>query len=82
MKLITINFSAASCHLLPLRYVFLCFLFSNTLNLWPSFDMEDKVHNDDKTSNKIVVLFILKCILSHSKQEDKQIVAQTAANIP
>jgi hemerythrin len=44
--------------------------------------MEDKVHNDDKTSNKITVLYILKFLLSHIKQEDKKILAQTVANIP
>jgi len=44
--------------------------------------MEDKVHNDDKISNKIIVLYILKFIPSHSKQEDKEILAQTVANIP
>jgi len=81
MKLITISFSAASCYLLTLRYVFFCSLFSNTLNLWPSFNMEDKVHNGVKTSNKIIVLCILKLILSHSKQEDQKILAQIVANI-
>ena len=44
--------------------------------------MEDKADNDDKTSNKIIVLYILKFILLHSKQEDKKILAQTVANIP
>jgi hypothetical protein len=82
MQLITRNFSAASCYLLPLRFMFLCSLFSNTLDLRPSFNMEDKVHNDDKTSNKIIVLYILKFILPHSKQEEKKILAQIVANIP
>ena len=82
MKLITISFFVPSCYLLPHRYMFLSSLFSNTLNLWPTFSLEDRVHNDDKTSNKIIVLYILKFILLHSKQEDKKILAQTVANIP
>jgi hypothetical protein len=81
MKLITINFSAASCYILPLRYKFLCSQLSNTLNL-RAFNMEDEVHNDDKTSNKIIVVYILKFILSHSKHKDKKILGQTVANIP
>jgi hypothetical protein len=60
MKLLIIQFSPASCHILPssVQNIFLSILFSNTVSLCSSLNVRGKVSHPYKTIGKIIV-----CIL-------------------
>jgi hypothetical protein len=56
MKLLIMQFSPASCHLIPLRSSALS---SNTLSLCSSLNVRDQVSHPCRTTSKMIVLCIL-----------------------
>jgi hypothetical protein len=51
--------------------IFLRTLFSNTLRLCPSLNVGDQVSHPNKTTSKIMVLYILIFTFLDSRREDK-----------
>jgi hypothetical protein len=56
-------------------------LFSNTLNLRPSFNVSEQVSHPYKTIGKIIVLCILSFIFLGTEQEDKGFCGEMTASI-
>jgi hypothetical protein len=65
------QFSPLSRHLIPLRSkILLSTLFSNTLSLCSFLNVRDQVSHPYRTTDKIIILYILTLKLFHSRRED------------
>jgi len=62
--------------------IFLSTLFSDTLSLCSSLNVNDQVSYPYKTTGKIIVMYILILTNLDSKTEDKKILHRMTASIP
>jgi hypothetical protein len=71
MKLLFMQFSATSCHFIPICPNILNTLLSNTRSLCSSLNVSDQVSHPYRTAGRIVVLYILIFRFLDSRREDK-----------
>jgi hypothetical protein len=72
MKIATVQSSSLSCYLILLRPIqFSRPLFSNTLSLYTCLTVRDQVAHPYITTNKVIILYILICILVGNKVTGK-----------
>jgi hypothetical protein len=72
MKLLVMQFSPPSRHLIPLGpNILLSILFSNTLSLCSSLNVRDRVSHSYRTTGKIIVLYVLILKFFDSRREDR-----------
>ena len=73
MKLIFMRvFQSTVTSILLGSNIFLSALFPNILSLYSSFSVKDQVSHPYKTTDKIIVLYILIFVFLDSKREDRR----------